>query len=150
MATETTFEVKINGLDKFVAAMKNAPNVTGPIFNQAIARVPDILAKYTIPGNVPYRTGQLIQTFRRQVNPLSARWFPTVKYAPFVNFGTRPHVILPKKGEFLSWPGAAHPVRRVNHPGSRANPFMQRILSAATREINGTFVEALTLINKNI
>ncbi len=147
---ETTFDVKIVGLDKFVLAMKRAPNVTRPVLNQAIARVPDILAKYTTPSNVPYRTGQLIQTFRRQVTPLSARWFPTVKYAPFVEFGTRPHVILPKKGEFLYWPGASHPVRKVNHPGSRRNPFMERILSAATREINQTFKEALSLINKNI
>lgn len=35
---------------------------------------------------------------------------------------TKPHVILPRRGRALSWPGARHPVRSVNHPGSKTPP----------------------------
>lgn len=47
-----------------------------------------------------------------------------VNYAEDVENGTPPHVILPKNGKALYWPGARHPVARVNHPGTRAQPFM--------------------------
>lgn len=47
-----------------------------------------------------------------------------VNYAEDVEYGTAPHVILPKNGKALYWPGARHPVARVNHPGTRAQPFM--------------------------
>ena len=47
-----------------------------------------------------------------------------VKYAQWVEFGTGPHVILPRTKKALFWPGADHPVRMVNHPGTRARPYL--------------------------
>lgn len=38
--------------------------------------------------------------------------------------GTRPHVIRPRKKRALFWPGAGHPVKRVNHPGTKAMHYM--------------------------
>ena len=60
--------------------------------------------------------------------------------------GTRPHTILPKDKKALYWPGAAHPVRRVNHPGSKPNAFMERIIAASQPEIDATFGKALEMI----
>ena len=39
---------------------------------------------------------------------------------------TKAHVIRPKVKRALFWPGAAHPVKKVNHPGSNipARPFL--------------------------
>ncbi|MFD4572097.1 HK97 gp10 family phage protein [Streptomyces sp. NPDC058417] len=48
-----------------------------------------------------------------------------VNYAAAVEYGTAPHVIKPKDKKALYWPGAAHPVAKVNHPGSRAQPFLR-------------------------
>ncbi|MFD9752666.1 HK97-gp10 family putative phage morphogenesis protein [[Kitasatospora] papulosa] len=48
-----------------------------------------------------------------------------VNYAAAVEYGTAPHVIVPKNGKALYWPGARHPVAKVNHPGTRAQPFMR-------------------------
>lgn len=48
-----------------------------------------------------------------------------VKYAAAVEYGTAPHVIRPKNKKALFWPGARHPVGKVNHPGTRAQPFMR-------------------------
>ena len=47
-----------------------------------------------------------------------------LKYARFVEEGTRPHVIKPKSKKMLYWKGASHPVKQVNHPGSRAKPYL--------------------------
>lgn len=54
-----------------------------------------------------------------------------VDYAAAVEYGTAPHVILPKNKKALYWPGARHPVARVNHPGTRPRPFMRPALELA-------------------
>lgn len=54
-----------------------------------------------------------------------------VSYAADVEYGTAPHVIVPKNGKALYWPGAAHPVAKVNHPGTRARPFMRPAVDLA-------------------
>jgi len=48
--------------------------------------------------------------------------------------GNPPHVILPKNKKALYWEGAAHPVRKVNHPGNPAYPFMRPAFDTKTRE----------------
>jgi len=47
-----------------------------------------------------------------------------LSYFPFIEDDTRPHVIMPRKAKALFWPGAAHPVRVVHHPGTTgSHPF---------------------------
>ena len=48
-----------------------------------------------------------------------------VNYAAAVEYGTSPHVIKPVNKRALYWPGAAHPVAQVNHPGTAARPFLR-------------------------
>lgn len=49
------------------------------------------------------------------------------RYAAIHQLGgkTRPHIIKAKNGKALHWPGARHPVKQVNHPGSKipARPY---------------------------
>ncbi len=51
-----------------------------------------------------------------------------VVYAAIHQLGgkTPPRVIVPKRAKALFWPGAKHPVKSVNHPGSNipARPFL--------------------------
>jgi HK97 gp10 family phage protein len=54
-----------------------------------------------------------------------------VNYAEDVERGTAPHVILPRNKKALYWKGAAHPVAKVNHPGTRPQPFMGPALELA-------------------
>ncbi|MCX4750902.1 HK97 gp10 family phage protein [Kitasatospora sp. NBC_01287] len=49
-------------------------------------------------------------------------------YAAYVELGTRPHVILPRDRRALFWPGAGHPVGKVDHPGTRPQPFLRPAL----------------------
>ena len=44
-------------------------------------------------------------------------------YAHFQEYGTAPHVIAALPGKFLNVGG--RPVKRVNHPGTAAQPFMR-------------------------
>ena len=54
-----------------------------------------------------------------------------VNYAAAVEYGTAPHVIKPRHKKALFWPGARHPVAQVNHPGTRAQPFMRPAVAMA-------------------
>jgi len=51
-----------------------------------------------------------------------------IAYGTIHQFGgrTAPHTIVPKRAKALFWAGAKHPVKRVNHPGSRipARPYV--------------------------
>ncbi|MFJ4918140.1 HK97-gp10 family putative phage morphogenesis protein [Streptomyces sp. NPDC088726] len=54
-----------------------------------------------------------------------------VNYASDVENGTAPHRIYPRRAQALYWPGAAHPVAYVNHPGTRAQPFLGPAIAMA-------------------
>jgi hypothetical protein len=144
------FSVQISGLDALVAKLKEAPSIAAPILQRALSASQAILAKHTVKGVVPWRTGFLTQSFRAEMTPGMLRWFPTASYAPYVEFGTKPHTIVAKNAKALFWPGAAHPVRKVNHPGTAANDFMGRIISTSQGEIDAMFGTALTQITAAI
>ena len=142
------FSVKVVGLDELVARLRQSPQIVAPILQRALSASAAILAKNTTKATVPWRTGFLTQSFRAEMSAAMLRWFPTASYAPYVEFGTAPHVILPKSAKALYWPGAAHPVARVNHPGTKPNAFMERIVAASQGEIDTTFVTALGQITR--
>ena len=51
-----------------------------------------------------------------------------VKYWKHVQFGTAPHIITPKHSKLLHWKDddGEHFATKVNHPGTKANPFVTR------------------------
>lgn len=59
----------------------------------------------------------------------------TADYAAAVHNGTRPHVIVPRRGRYLRFQVGDRTVyaRRVNHPGTPARPY----LATALREVAG-------------
>lgn len=76
-------------------------------------------------GGTPlYLTGEL----QSQLYPFHGRDHAGVAsptaYASHHQYGTSPYQIRPKNKKALAWPGGAHPVRGVNHPGLVARPFM--------------------------
>jgi len=144
------FSVTVTGLDALVAKLREAPSIAAPILQRALSASQAILARHTVKGVVPWRTGFLTQSFRAEMTPGMLRWFPTASYAPFVEFGTKPHVIEAKNAKALYWPGAAHPVRKVNHPGTQPNQFLERIVAASQGEIDQTFALALDTIVRQI
>jgi hypothetical protein len=51
-----------------------------------------------------------------------------VEYSVPVEMGAMPHLIVPNSKKALSWPGAAHPVAYVNHPGNPPFPYLRPAL----------------------
>ncbi len=104
---------------------------------------------------VPRRTGNLDRTIRvGEVDVNNARVTVlaggrrNVGYAAAVEYGTRPHVIFPRKRKALAWGGArrlsgslrsgarpTHFAKRVNHPGTRAKPYLRPGAQRALQEV---------------
>lgn len=62
-----------------------------------------------------------------------------VPYAGYVRWGTRPHVIRARNAKYLRfyWPRVGRVVffKKVNHPGTKPNYFLERALNRVAREL---------------
>jgi HK97 gp10 family phage protein len=87
------------------------------------------------------RTGDLKRSIRLRITrepdgDTTAEVYSTASYARFVHDGTRPHRIEPRRrGGVLRFPMVGAPggivfARSVNHPGTKANPFLTKALDA--------------------
>jgi len=72
-------------------------------------------------GQTLTASGRLRDSITRFVSGDSVVVGTNVEYAAIHQFGgkTPPRTIRPKTKKALSWPGAAHPVAKVEHPGSK-------------------------------
>lgn len=147
-ATSGPIGIQIDGMDAMLKAFAQAPDTVSPIMQKAITGGAALLAKYTTRATVPWFTGNLVHSFREEISPLMARWFPTANYAAAVNDGSRPHMPPYKSEGFNAW-ATAHDMnpyllaRSISRKGTKANPFMDRIKLAATPQINSLFGDAL-------
>ncbi len=146
-----------SGLEQLQAALQTAPEVVAKRLQSAVVASAAIITRHTVrsDGIVPYRTGRLSQSIGRppaglEIGTLRAIVRPAVDYAIFVHEGTAPHEIMPKTKKALFWPGADHPVRKVNHPGTKPNPFMPRLLDASREEIQQQFAKAAELVVQDL
>lgn len=94
----------------------------------------------------PVRTGRLRSSIRAE----APRFFSftgrvtvgsDLEYAGFVNDGTRPHVIRPRRAKALRFTVGGRVVYAtvVNHPGARARPFLDRALREVAAARGYTF-----------
>jgi hypothetical protein len=127
---------------------------TGKAGRQVLGRF-GLLAVQRAKERVPRKTGNLDRTIRvsevdetAQRVRVAAGGVRDVGYARHVEFGTRPHVILPRSKKALAWGGARRLsgslrrgasatsfARRVNHPGTRARPYLVPGAQQALREV---------------
>jgi len=63
-----------------------------------------------------------------------------VKYGKYLEEGTPPHVIRPKNKKALYWRGAAHLVKKVNHPGTEGRPLIRDTLMNNKERLKSTIV----------
>ena len=82
-------------------------------------------AKSNLTKNKSVDTGHLRRGITTDIRGLEAIIHTSnIKYAPMVEFGTKPHIIRAKNKKALYWKGAKHPIKKVNHPGSKAKPYL--------------------------
>lgn len=101
----------------------------------------------------PFLTGKLRQGISSRVETApestSVVIYGTASYLPFVLNGTSPHTIMPRHvGGVLRWiPNRGHGnpefATKVQHPGTKANPFPEEAMTVATPMLLSRFSEAV-------
>lgn len=91
----------------------------------------------SVADEAPVDHGRLAGSFLlEQMDSMSWRAYTLVEYAMAVQEGTEPHTIYPVNAKALYWPGAAHPVAKVEHPGTSPNPYATRAMKRAESRID--------------
>jgi len=146
-----SFLITIPNLPALQDALASYPAISAPIIQNAIVAAQAILAKFTTAATVPVRTGYLVQNWGFDIGQLQARWYPRASYAPYVEFGTAPHLIRPVKARVLANANTNEIFGTlVHHPGTKANPFLEKIIAASEPDIETLFVQALENVNAAI
>lgn len=81
-------------------------------------------AKEKLTSNGSVDTGRLRSSIVSKVTSMQGISGSNVKYAKAIEEGSPPHIIRAKNKKYLYWAGASHPVKQVNHPGSKAKPYL--------------------------
>ena len=123
--------IKINTdeIDKFAVELielseKSRDNVQKAIKKSAFNI--ESQAKKNLASNKSVITGHLRRSIATKMGDLEATIHTSnVKYAVIVEKGSKPHIIRPKNKKALYWKGAKRPVKLVNHPGSKAKPYLE-------------------------
>ncbi len=125
-------DIKIEGLNELKKKLDElAPKMEKKIVGQALRQGTNVI-RDSARSKVNSISGNLKKSIKtvgvKGKKPLVSEMNVRVRgkdafYAKFVEFGTKPHVILPKKGMALLVKGKEY--RIVHHPGAVAKPFMR-------------------------
>ena len=137
--------IRIEGGERLQQVMGNAQFIRGPLktFLTRSAFIVELKEK----EKAPVDTGRLRSSITTVLQPMKALVGPTVFYAPYVEYGTRPHWA--PKGALQPW-ASRHGfpagslgdflVRRaIAKRGTRAQPFMRPAAQASLPLIKGEF-----------
>jgi phage gpG-like protein len=95
------------------------------------------------------RTGQLQRSINIRFERFSAIISVNTEYAPYVEYGTRPHTIMPRNRKALKIPTRDGFIfrKRVSHPGSKPYPYFfadfENRIRAVEEEFRNAFLEEL-------
>ena len=93
-------------------------------------------AKINLDRNGSVKTGHLRRGIATKIGNMEVTVHTSnIKYAPMVEYGTKPHTIKAKNKKALYWKGARHPVRSVRHPGGKAKPYLIPAFEAEKKEL---------------
>ena len=124
-------------------------------FNSALFRVGSGV-RYRAKQVAPYKTGNLkkdIQVFDERIDSFSISVGNTklVPYTKFVYFGTRLHVIKPKKMKALANKKSGQIFgKSVNHPVTKANPYFEKAKEQLAKDIGDETIKFITSSINNI
>ena len=143
-----TYSIEIQDIEKMRRTFQAAPERSARMYSAGLKIAANEIyriMKEEVPvgkGLGATKKGNLKRSIVKNVQGLEAIIGPNLQQAPyaiFVHEGTRAHVITPRFKKALFWKGALHPVKKVNHPGTAANPFVQRTAKRAEPIVNDIF-----------
>jgi HK97 gp10 family phage protein len=119
-------------VSRLADALKQASQESGVTTQQVLVQSANhILAE--MEARVPVKTGRLRTSLSIRVDTDKVTIGPDTPYAGYVEFGTKPHQIRPKKpGGVLMFTMGGQKVfaRSVQHPGTRAQPYVRPAFEA--------------------
>lgn len=136
------FNIKIKNIDAIVRTANLSAKVLEKKLQEAI-NISALKITENIKEQAPIKTGALRRSIRPRFGQLKATIEPHVKYAIFVEEGTRPHIIRPVRKQALFWKGALHPVKSVRHPGTKKNPFFERGVEGSKDDLIKIFTDKI-------
>lgn len=145
-----SIDLKIEGLEEFKGdVQKGADGIKDEVQKAMVNSVNTV--KNTAQDTVAYKTGTLRRSIFTDIQDNGFTGIVGVdsNMAPYgagIEFGTAPHIIVPVNKKALFWKGALNPYRKVNHPGTRPNPFMGPALENSLAAIQQFFEEAMQTI----
>lgn len=150
--------IEIHGLKEFQGNIKKAKKDLIAGISKGIRIATGLLEAESVK-EAPADQGWLRKNIKSRIRPLSSEIFPTVDYAIFVHEGTRPHIITAKNKKVIAFkprPGQRMKGwmrknkrgfvilgKRVNHPGTKANPFFTRAVKKNIRGVERIFEKIL-------
>lgn len=144
--------IKLKNADKIMRAMREAPSNASKGIQTAVAKTVLTVerdAKKLAPVNKGTGGGNLRQSIRSSSNGMSGSVEVGASYAVPVHEGTRPHVIMAKKARVLANRRTGQMFgKRVNHPGTKAQPFLREAVETNAEKINNYFLDAIKGIIK--
>ena len=140
--------ISVSGIDDVTLNLKNYSER----FPKALVRrlTQDIHDESVKNASVHTKTGTMENNIALRVRGLKGKVFieddgmmvswrgKPINYAVFVHFGTRPHIITPKKRKSLRWNGisAYNFAKAVKHPGYKGDPFMYSAARDVFKRLN--------------
>jgi HK97 gp10 family phage protein len=141
------FSIEIKGLEELKNGFKKSPEIVGAILEKSTLEAGGKIL-LTEKEEAPVKTSNLRRKIEMEYKPIQVSITPKTKYAEFVVFGTKPHIILPKsigyKGHKggLYWKGQLHSWNKVSHPGTKKNNFVERTINKVEGDVNKIFEKA--------
>ena len=122
-------KINTNEIDKFAVELIKLSEESKGNVQKAVKKSAfniESQAKKNLASNKSVVTGHLSRSITTKMGDLEATIHTSnVKYAVIVEKGSKAHVIRPKNKKALYWKGAKRPVKLVNHPGSKAKPYLE-------------------------
>jgi hypothetical protein len=143
-------EVEIKNVRALAQSLRAYPKIAEPVLQRAVDATNAVFAKHSLKDDpIPWRTGNLLHSFRFQSGRLQGRWFPTARYAPFVEYGRG--YVYPKQKKVLSWVNQSgqRVFAKFSRP-SKPRPFMNQILEKSQADVQKLFRQAGDIIIREI
>lgn len=145
--------VTIKNLDAIRLAYKLSPGKMQSELHRAVEKTTlkiESQAKKEAPVNKQSGGGNLRQSIRSGMTGLASGFVEVgANYGIYVHEGTRPHQIRAVRAKVLANKRTGDVFGRVvNHPGTKANPFLERAVEKVEKDIDGYFISAVQNVFK--
>jgi HK97 gp10 family phage protein len=130
-------------ITKLAEALRSAAKNAEITTNQVMVESANFLVT-EMEIRVPVDTGELRESIGVQVQPGRVVVGPTAAHATYVEYGTKPHIIEPKNKKALAFKvnGKTVIVKRVQHPGTKAQPFVRPAFDAWVETLGPAVADA--------